>query len=408
MNTDKPQAKSSSLAKSVKVVLTFIFLWQGFLWYVNSTDLPSVATFSFEEHTTSLGYPFLNYSVVTQDGYILSVYRIPGKTWNSSRNPPVLLIHGLSNSAHCFILNQCSTAPAFKLAEEGYDVWLGNLRGNHLSRQHLNLTEEQEEYWDWSFPEVIHNDLPAFVKFVKSETGYEKIVMLGHSMGGAAVLWMLAEAPEMAEDVALGVAVGSPGGVILSGSYYLNFLSLSLVQNFWKFLGVRVISDWTDDLFLAKFVHTFQGLSSLIAKDLYDMELVGGKSKYLSTYLHRIRGGTSLQNLVFWSQVKANKLANPKLYDYGTQTNLEKYGTEEPPVVDFKKIRTKVAVFNGKYDKAVPKESSEVLKNSLPQEYLVHYSDEYLQDHAGFLFSCKMDYFEDLLKVVSNALPNNN
>ena len=42
------------------------------------------------------------------------------------KRPAIMLQHGLMASADCWVVNTEALSPAFKLAQEGYDVWLGN------------------------------------------------------------------------------------------------------------------------------------------------------------------------------------------------------------------------------------------------------------------------------------------
>lgn len=57
-------------------------------------------------------------------------------------------------------------APAFALSREGYDVWLGNSRGNKYSEKHLNPKISGEKYWDFTFEEMGTYDLPASFEYV--------------------------------------------------------------------------------------------------------------------------------------------------------------------------------------------------------------------------------------------------
>ena len=64
---------------------------------------------------------------------------------------PVLLQHGVFDSAYGWIMNYADNSPAFILAEQGYDVWLGNSRGNTYSRDHIELNPDQDAKDFWAF-----------------------------------------------------------------------------------------------------------------------------------------------------------------------------------------------------------------------------------------------------------------
>lgn len=83
---------------------------------------------SFEEMVKNAGYKFECHEVTTEDGYILKVFRIMGAS--TAPKGVVLLQHGVMGLADQWIYNYVDKAPAFVLAKAGYDVWLGNSRGN--------------------------------------------------------------------------------------------------------------------------------------------------------------------------------------------------------------------------------------------------------------------------------------
>jgi len=71
---------------------------------------------------------------------------------------------------------------AFVLAENGYDVWLNNTRGNRYSRQHIYLDPDTDKaFWDYSFAEMAKFDQPALFDFVLASTLVRSVTYIGHS-----------------------------------------------------------------------------------------------------------------------------------------------------------------------------------------------------------------------------------
>ena len=87
------------------------------------------------------------------------------------------------NSADIWLLHQ-EESPAFKLSEDGFDVWLGNSRGSKYSREHATLDPDTDpEFWNFSFVEMAMFDLPSMIDYIQEQTSAAKITYLSHSMG---------------------------------------------------------------------------------------------------------------------------------------------------------------------------------------------------------------------------------
>ncbi|GFS08213.1 lipase, partial [Elysia marginata] len=152
----------------------------------------------------SKGYPVETHKVVTQDGYILTVFRIPhGRQNKNSKDPrPVVYLqHGLIAFSDNFIANPVNESLGFLLADVGADVWLGNTRGNIYGREHTTLDPKSLEFWKFSWDEMAQYDLPATIYYILNQTGHEQLYYVGHSQGTAIGFARFGEDLELASRV---------------------------------------------------------------------------------------------------------------------------------------------------------------------------------------------------------------
>ncbi|KAI5634273.1 alpha/beta-hydrolase lipase region domain-containing protein [Phthorimaea operculella] len=126
------------------------------------------------------GFPFERHFVTTEDGYILQLHRIPGK------GPVVFLNHGILLSSVDFVVGGANGSLAFYLARRGYDVWMGNARGNRFSRRNLYISPvDQPQFFNFSWHEIGIYDLPATIDYILKLTGETALNYVGYSQGQA-------------------------------------------------------------------------------------------------------------------------------------------------------------------------------------------------------------------------------
>ena len=131
------------------------------------------------------------------------MHSIPG----SPRSPPrygktvVYLQHGLLDSSASWVSMGPRNGFAYLLADLGYDVWLGNARGNTYSRNHVKNDPDgrrgnRRQFWSFTWHEIGTIDLPAMIEFISSKTGQRKMHYAGHSQGTTSFLVLASERPE--------------------------------------------------------------------------------------------------------------------------------------------------------------------------------------------------------------------
>lgn len=120
---------------------------------------------------------------------------------NNTSKRPVFLMHGLIDSSTGWIINDKEICLGYILADEGYDVWLGNARGNYFSRKHKKLNPdgnliEKQKFWTFSWHEIGVYDLTAMIDYIfKTNSAFDKIHYIGISQGTTSFFVMASECP---------------------------------------------------------------------------------------------------------------------------------------------------------------------------------------------------------------------
>lgn len=146
------------------------------------------------------GYFGESHLAETEDGYILKVHRVLAKNGPSKRYP-VFLMHGLIATSADYVMTGQKSALAYFLADNGYDVWMGNARGSKHSMNHRHLSTDSPEFWTFSWNEIGHYDVPAMIDLVLNKTGSPKTFYVGHSQGTTSFLVFMSTRPQYNEKI---------------------------------------------------------------------------------------------------------------------------------------------------------------------------------------------------------------
>ncbi|XP_043845961.1 lipase member N-like [Dromiciops gliroides] len=310
---------------------------------------------NISELITYRGYPSEEYYVPTEDGYILSVNRIPHGQIPPERKGPrpvVYLQHALFADNASWLLNQPNKSLGFLLADAGYDVWMGNSRGNTWSRRHKTLSVEQEEFWAFSFDEMGKYDLPSVINFIVRKTGQEKLYFVGHSLGTTIGFIAFTTRPEVARRIKMNFVLGPVASFKYPKSIFASFFFLpqSVIKALWGHKGFLLEDSAkktpSTELCNRKiFSWLCSGFLSLWA---------GCDSKNLnvsrtSIYFSHSPTGTSIQNILHLKQLfQSDEL---RAYDWGSKAeNMRHYNQNIPPLYDLTTMKVPTAIWAGGKD----------------------------------------------------------
>ncbi|KAF8111367.1 hypothetical protein N665_0076s0340 [Sinapis alba] len=375
---------------------------------------------------TELGYPYEAIRVVTSDGYVLLLERIPRRDARKA----VYLQHGILDSSMGWVSNGVVGSPAFAAYDQGYDVFLGNFRGL-VSRDHVNKNISSKEYWRYSINEHGTEDIPAMIEKIhdiktaelklsqlnndeeinEEEEPY-KLCAVCHSLGGAAILMYvitrkIKEKPHRLSRLIL----LSPAGFHEDSN-----LGFTLVEYIFLFVSpvlARIVP--------AFYIPTrfFRMLLNKLARDFHNYPALGGLVQTLMSY---VVGGDSsnwvgvlglphynMNDMPAVSFRVAQHLAQIKhtgkfrMFDYGSRSaNMEVYGSPEPLDLgeSYKFINVPVDLVAGKKDKVIrPSMVRKHYKVMRDAEVDVSFN-EFEYAHLDFTFSHR----EELLTYVMSRL----
>ena len=299
------------------------------------------------------------YTATTPDGYQLNMFRISldGNWAAASGKEQILLQHGLTSSADCWVWNDGDWNLGVRLLQKGYDVWLGNNRGNKYSEVNNQWSISQREFWDFSFQKLGKYDVPTQISQVLSVTGKSQLVYMGHSQGTSQMFAALSEPDEAVSSyvqasvkkfialapVAMMSNVSNKVFELFS-TYEQAIYDLAMGAGKWQVQENKCqLSLWQEPIYAA-----ICKVNDLLCKAKWYIMDVDPTQNNLAK-AGRVEGlqpqGSSLESYRHYAQVIDQK--NPPRFtmlNYGSAKNIQEYGTPFAPEYNLRSIPASVPI----------------------------------------------------------------
>ncbi|XP_070140610.1 lipase 3 isoform X2 [Drosophila kikkawai] len=334
---------------------------------------------------TNHNYPVEEHTVHTPDDYILTIYRIPTspkhqQSNDSLKRPVVFLQHGILCASDDWIINGPETSLAYMFADAGYDVWLGNARGNTYSRQHKHIHPDTSDFWRFSWHEIGVYDLAAMLDYALEESNSSSLHFVAHSQGTTTFFVLMSTLPLYNEKLGR-IFLGSPSFL----SSVLGSMELLPITGVQKLMCEHVCSEGSMFQFLCSGLLDFIGgwgtqhLNQTLLTDVCATHPAGASTSQIIHYLQLYTSGDFRQ------------------YDYGREQNEIIYQQATPPSYNVQNIKSCVDMYYSDNDYMSAVEDVEFLATLLPcaELYRIPYSD---WNHYDFLWS------SNVKEVINNKI----
>ncbi|KAF4042714.1 Alpha/beta-hydrolase lipase region [Phytophthora infestans] len=341
------------------------------------------------------GYAVETHKVTTADRYVLTMHRIP-KSYTETRTgspaaankPVVYMQHGLLDSLYTWVLNFRNQSLAFILADLGYDVWLGNNRGNTWSKQHLDYTVYNKEFREFTWEDMGTYDLPAMINYALSVSGRPTLSYIGHSLGTTQAFVGFSKNQELAKVVSYFGALAPVAWTGAATSPNLVTLAKTYVDSWFQVFGVNEFSP--NNPVLQNVLDKYAGAWAGVVCDGF-IDLIGGPTNNINAsrvhvYVTQTPAGSSVKNMAHYAQgIRDNTFA---AFDYGCScvrllgiglcstlicANKAKYGSFDPPAYPLEKmVYPRTGFYNGAQDTLAVKTDLDKLRARLPDDTIVY------------------------------------
>ncbi|XP_050527781.1 lipase 3-like [Daktulosphaira vitifoliae] len=337
------------------------------------------------------GYASEAHIINTEDGYLLEVHRIPNN--NNIRKYPIYLQHGVLASSADWVISGPKNSLAYQLSDQGFDVWLGNSRGNTYSRSHVSIDPENEKFWNYSFHEIGYYDLPATIDYILNYTNQSQLIYIGHSMGTCVFFVMCSTLPEYNDKIRMQVSlapiayVKNMKSMLFSLVPYADQINkvASWISN-GAFLPQNTVSKLVNKYLCGENAATEAMLcKKYLVYKLFGDDPVQFNASLLPVILAHNPAGSSAKTLMHFAQEIIS--GNFQQYDYGIENNIIIYNCTHPPIYNLSNVIAPTYFYYSKNDYlSDPKDVME-LYTRLPHRLGIHLINYEKFNHIDFMYS---------------------